>query len=282
MQAHPAAPADAVRAPAVAAAREGGSDAGRDALLARVLAAHGGLDAWRGVDRIDATLSTGGLAFALKGQRGRMLRRRVSVHPHLRRTLIDDYPAPGSRAEWQGDAVRVLGIGPTVSTERPDARAHLRRRRATFAWDELDLLYFVGYALWNYLSFPYLLLDPGVDVRAGRAGAAPMLDVRFPPGYPTHCARQYFVLDGDGGLRRHDYVAEVFGRLAAGANHCDAYRTVDGLRLYTRRHVVPSLGRTASLPWPTLVWIELDDLRVVRGGPLPAEPAAGRPVPAAR
>jgi hypothetical protein len=41
---------------------------------------------------------------------------------------------------------------------------------------------------------------------------------------------------------------------------------VDGLRFYTRRLVTPRFGDPLVLPGPTLVWIELDDIRVHRRG----------------
>jgi hypothetical protein len=57
--------------------------------------------------------------------------------------------------------------------------------------------------------------------------------------------------------------ADVIGRWAAAANFCVASAEAGGLSFYSRRRVFPRLGANTVLPVPTLVWIEIDDLRVV-------------------
>ncbi len=75
------------------------------------------------------------------------------------------------------------------------------------------------------------------------------------------------LLDAAGLLLRHDYTADVIGGWATAANRRLASEVVDGLRFYTRRLVTPRFGDHPVLPGPTLVWIELDDIRVRwRGG----------------
>lgn len=81
---------------------------------------------------------------------------------------------------------------------------------------------------------------------------------------PTHSALQTFHVDAAGLLLRHDYTADVIGGWATAANRCLASAVVDGLRFYTRRLVTPRFGDHLVLPGPTLVWIELDDIRVHR------------------
>ena len=94
-----------------------------------------------------------------------------------------------------------------------------------------------------------------------------MLRAAFGPQVPTHSALQTFHVDAAGLLLRHDYTADVIGGWATAANRCLASAVVDGLRFYTRRLVTPRFGDHLVLPGPTLVWIELDDIRVHgRGG----------------
>jgi len=232
-------------------------------LLDRVFRAHGAIESWRRVWRIDASFSSGGLAYVTRLQEGKLLRHRISVFPHEMRTIIRDYPTAGQTGHWQRDQVRIEPFDEAPARVRDRARDRFATWRARLYWDDLDLLYFVGYALWNYLSFPFLLHRHEVDIAVGKINGRSILDVRFPHDFPTHSRRQYFQIDKDGLLVRHDYVAEVFGRWAAGANFCRANSVIEGLRFYTRRRVVPSLGRSAALPFPTLVWIELDDLRIL-------------------
>lgn len=239
---------------------------GREA-FDRIMVAHGGRESWAGVAGIHARLSTGGLAYATRGIRSSGIDLQVAVRPAERVVEIADYPCTGWWGKWHDDQVWVGPSGGPFS----DARSQMRQRFKGWIrhprWDALDLLYFLGYALWNYLSFPILLGHPGTRiriVRGGQVGQPTILAVRFPAELPTHSQDQRFHLDASGFLRRQDYVAEVFGTWAAGANHCLHAETVDGLRLYTRRRVVPALGGRVALPGPTLVWIHLDEVQVHR------------------
>ena len=158
--------------------------------------------------------------------------------------------------------------------ERLDPRGHFGGVVQQVYWDKLDILTFAGYALWNYLSFPFLLEGKAVEL-TGAEGPSESgvlrLDACFPSGAPTHSERQSFFIDAERRLVRHDYTAEPIGSWATGANLCLGSEIVAGLRFYTRRKVFPRLGPQKSVVrYPTLVWIELDDVSVV-----PADPARG-------
>jgi hypothetical protein len=91
------------------------------------------------------------------------------------------------------------------------------------------------------------------------------LRVNFPEDLDTHSRRQTFYVDSGGLLRRHDYVAEVVGRWAKAAHLCADHVEADGLVFPSRRWVRPIGPRNRPLPMPTMVWIELTDLRVETG-----------------
>lgn len=237
-------------------------------LLDTVLSVHGGRTHWMLVDRIEGALSSGGLAFALHGQAHALRGLRVVVWPHAVRVELRDYVRPGWTGVWTRQHVALHDERGTVQRERLQPRASFERWSRQVHWDALDMLYFAGYALWNYLSFPFVLAQPGVTVTVAPVrpgGAATVrLDARFDPDIPTHSPQQRFWLDAQGYLLRHDYTADVIGRLATAAHLCQAAESVSGLRFYTRRRVVPRFGQRLVLPGPTLVWIELDALRVIR------------------
>jgi hypothetical protein len=236
-------------------------------LLDDVIAAHGGRERWRQVDTIEANLSSGGLAFALHLQPRALLNLKVAVRPHAREVVLGDYVHPGWRGVWTGDEVRILDDQGKTAAQRSQPRMSFSRLDRQVRWDKLDMLYFAGYALWNYLSFPFILEAPGVSLTESKrpqTRGARRIDARFDPGIPTHSTLQSFHLDNKGLLLRHDYTADVIGRWARAANACLASECVDGLRFYTRRRVTPRIGPDKSLPLPTLVWIEIDDIRVRR------------------
>jgi hypothetical protein len=112
-----------------------------------------------------------------------------------------------------------------------------------FGWDDLDLLYFLGYALWNYAVTPFVFLWSGFECREGsplRVRNGEMLrslHVTYPPAFPTHCREQRFYFDKARRLRRIEYSADVFGGWARAVHECDSHRTFDGLVFPTHRIV---------------------------------------------
>lgn len=231
-----------------------------DPRLEAVFDAHGGLASWAGVTAIEGQLSCGGFALASRLQRRALRRLRFRVEPHARRVTLRDFGRLGWVGTWSPAGVS-LRDGNGLVGQRPDARAHFDRWASVIAWDRLDVLYFAGYALWNYLSFPFLLGQPGVTVSFDDR----RLVVDFPPDLPTHSPRQAFHLDVHGHLLRHDYTAEVYGRWAHVANLVRGATVAGGHRFYTRRRAWARLGSgSAIVPWPLIIWIELDDLVVVR------------------
>lgn len=139
--------------------------------------------------------------------------------------------------------------------------------RRNVRWDALDAAYFAGYAWWNYLSSPILLMRDGVSVTEGdkwsEAGEQwRRLEVNFPPDIHTHSQRQTFYVDDAGLIRRHDYVAYPIGRWARAAHYCDDHRDFAGLVFPTRRRVRPVGPGGRSLPQPILVALDIDEIDV--------------------
>lgn len=238
---------------------------GLDRTLNDIIAAHGGRELWHGLTALEAVLSVDGFLFRAKRiaplQRVRMLA--DTTAPQL--TLFD-WPAPGQRGEWFGDAeVRIITADGFILGRRCLPRRYFKGLRRELWWDPLDFLYFAGYACWNYLTTPFLFLTPGFafETLPPPPDGSLRLAVTFPPAVPTHCPRQIFHFDAQGKLLRLDYTAEVVGRWASAAHLCSEYRDFDGLRAPTRRRVLPLFHRQHPLSFPTLVDIEVHALRQV-------------------
>lgn len=121
--------------------------------------------------------------------------------------------------------------------------------------------------MWNYLSFPLLLTRSGVEaeeISPWRSNGEELrrIEATFPESFDTHSRRQRFYLGAGGLLVRHDYVAEVVGGWARAAHICADHVEANGLVFPTRRWVRPIGTRNRPLPIPTMVWIQLADLRV--------------------
>lgn len=235
-------------------------------ILQQIIDVHGGIALWRDTDAIEADISAWGLLFTIK-HRPMLSHVRVTAMAHEPRFVFHEFPAPGMTAELIGnDEVRISGSDGKVVARRLEPRSAMRGLRCNLYWDALDFIYFGGYAMWNYLLTPFLFLYEGVQCELLEpAGNVPTswarLQVNFPDHIPTHCRRQIFYFDENRHLRRLDYTAEVVGHWAHAAHLCEDYREFGGLKAPTRRRVLPLLWGSKPLPGPTLVALDINDMR---------------------
>lgn len=240
------------------------------ALLDGVLDAHGGLQRWRAAETVHGRVRTGGLLLRTRVPGNRFADYRITVHVQQARTVLDPFPRDGYRGVFESGQVRIESHDGAVISSRAHPRAAFFGRsglRRNIRWDPLDSVYFAGYAMWNYLTTPYLLTREGVAVEEGAPWQQEgetwrRLIVSFPPDIDTHSPRQTFYVDASGLLRRHDYVPEVVGHWARAAHNCADPVDVDGFVFPTCRWVHPIGPGNRSLPFPTLVSILLTDIRV--------------------
>lgn len=237
--------------------------------LTSIIDAHGGEDRWRSLEAIEAVLSVRGFLFAMK---------RVPPMKHVRvrawirepRFTFFDFPRQGQNGEFMGDKeVLIADSLGNVVRKRLQPRPYFSGLRRSFYWDSLDFIYFGGYATWNYLLTPFLFLHDGfafeeIGPVRGLSGFPTVLRTTFPEDIPTHCKTQTFYFDDQGLLRRLDYTAEVIGHWAHAAHLCDEYTEVDGLRFPTHRRVMPLGFGNKPLPGPTLVAIDVHEIRPIR------------------
>jgi hypothetical protein len=249
------------------------NDSKTEQIVREVIEAHGGMDRWSGLDALDAEISASGFLFTTK-------RRPVLNHVRVRaatrepRFTFFDFPLQGQTAELFGNnEVQVRDRGGTILARRNNPRAAFTGLRRQFVWDDLDFIYFAGYATWNYLTTPFLLARKGFEIETleplpGALSQFTRLQVIFPEDIPTHSRRQVFYIDEQRLLRRLDYTAEVVGMWAHAAHLCEDFRTFGGITAPTRRRVRPLPFGNMPLPGPVLVKLDVHDIR-----PVPASPA---------
>ena len=230
--------------------------------LNTIFDAHGGLDFWRSLSAIDVEMSASGFLFTAK---------RVPVQHHARLTIntrnpettLWNYPAPGQQTTLHGtDRIEITDSDGTVLQTRTDPRSAFAHAKPWTSWDAVDFAYFCGYAMWNYLTLPFLLVQPGVTVDTAAdttAHGLTRLKVGYPATLPTHSPTQQLYVDSSGRLHRHDYTAEVVGGWAKAVHLCEDYRQFGGLSMPTQRRVYPKGPFNRPLPLPTLVAIDIHD-----------------------
>lgn len=242
-------------------------------LLERALEAHGGLERWRSAERVRVRLRSGGRMFDVRFQ-GRTISRatrsgaEVQFWTDVPRAVFEGFPRPGARGYFDQGDVRIESDRGDRQLQRAHAREAFSRLSHKVRWDTLDALYFIGYALWNYVSTPFMLARPGFELREGEAWHEgretwQRLEVTFPPDIPTHSREQTFYFDEGGLLRRLDYTAEVFAHWARASNYCYTYRELSGIMVPTRRKVTLRGPGGHPLPWPTMVWIDIQDFELI-------------------
>lgn len=232
-------------------------------VLTEIIDAHGGHAYWNSLDSIEIKISASGFLFTAKG---------IQPLSHVRMTLcttrpevvIHDYPEPGQTTCFFGDErVEIIDVHGNVLQKRTRPRKAFHQLRRLFRWDTLDFAYFSSYAMWCYMTTPFLFLHEGVEVAdaidSGSDGYT-RLAVKFPETVPVHCACQDFYFDKEHHLHRLDYTAEVVGSWAYAAHFCESYRQFSGLFLPTRRRVYPKLLCNRPMEWLTLVAIDIHDV----------------------
>lgn len=234
-------------------------------LLAHVLEAHGGLARWQSHDTLSAHLSQGGVLWAMKGKAGML--DEVDVTIALRRQWTSHAPfgAPGQRTSVTPDRAAIEGSGGQAVAELPDPRASFAGFGLETPWSDLQLAYFVGYAMWNYLTLPFAFAEPGFDFHDMPAWEEEgetwqRLRVTYPDTIATHNRTQTFYFGADYRLRRHDYDVDINGGTPA-VHYFSDYTTVDGIALPTRHMIYvrnPDLGHGKE---PLVVSIVVSNVR---------------------
>jgi hypothetical protein len=212
-------------------------------LLDDAIAGHGGLERWNAVRGLRLTVRIGGAILASRLASPRRRTVDAFVDPRRPYATLSPFPRPGRIGIFDGDHVRIENAAGAIVAAREIRRGRDGRPERRWPWTNLDVLYFFGYAMWNYSVIPYVFLGPGFETREGdpwreRNGEVwRRLLVVYPAAFPAHCREQTMYFDGRGWLRRLDYTADVFGPMARGAHYCHAHRAFDGLVFPTHRVV---------------------------------------------
>jgi hypothetical protein len=234
-------------------------------LLNRVLDAHGGLENWQKVRYLDVRLSLSGGLFQIKGRPEGFHDVIMRMEMHQPRVTLVPFGGPDCRGQFTPDRVWIEERNGRIVEERTNPRASFAGHVLETRWDQLQMLYFTSYAMWNYLTTPLLFTLPGVDVREigphkEHGETWERLQVRFPSTIPTHCTEQTFYFNEKGLLQRLDYVTDIVGGVAA--HYCFDNTGFSGLVFPILRRVVSRTSNDPLISDPTAVLILISDILV--------------------
>ena len=235
-----------------------------DNLLKFAIEAHGGLNAWNKLHTLHANVSIGGALWDLKGLPGLFNNTRVELKLHSQH-VITHLVDVDERIVFAPNQISLESEAGKILETRIGPRSAFAGHSADSKWDKLHAGYFSSYALWGYLTTPFLYSYPGFDPREidlwhENGERWRVLQVTFPDGYAAHTRTQYSYFGEGGLLRRHLYTVDVLGG-AHGANYAFEYRAVDGVMLPTRRRVFAYNDARQKVAEPVLVSIDLSEIR---------------------
>lgn len=233
-------------------------------LLEKVLQAHGGLDRWWGFSRVNAAIVTGGALWAIKGLVQDPNPREMTVWLHEERASVTPYGKPEWHTEFAPGRIAIVNASGEMVSERIEPRKAFAGHDMNTPWDLLHRAYFNGYALWTYLTTPFLLAMPGVEVdeiEPWREGGETwrVLRARFPNEIASHSTVQDFFFGDDLLLRRHDYNVDVAGGFDAAQLVFD-YIEADGIRLPSKRRAYTRAPDRQVRFDPLMVSIDISDV----------------------
>jgi hypothetical protein len=233
-------------------------------LLDTVIKAHGGMDRWNQLHTVTAHLAQGGVFWALKGQPGVLDDVFVTASLHEERVSHYPFGAPGRRSAFTPNRVAIETDTGTVLEALDQPRASFAGHTLQTPWTTLQLAYFVGTAMWTYLTQPFTFTLPGfktteLDPWQENGEQWRRLRVTWPGHLATHSTEQTLYVGDDGLIRRHDYDVEIAGN-SRGAHYIPGYTEVAGIMVPTRHRIFPRADDGRALTEPLLVSIDVSQV----------------------
>jgi len=232
-------------------------------LLQVAVDAHGGLSRWNQLKRVKASLSITGAIWQMKGKPD--ILKDVSIEAELHKErLTTHFNGKGIRTVFEPNRVIVETEGGRLVDNRDDPRSAFRGHTRQTPWDDVHVAYFSSYALWNYLTIPFLYTYSGFVTEE----LAPWqengeqwrpLKVTVPDSVASHSREQVAYFGPDGLLRRHAYTVDIMGG-TAGLNYASDFRNVDGIVVPTKRRVYARDANNQKIPEPVLVAIDIREI----------------------
>jgi hypothetical protein len=230
-----------------------------------VIDAHGGIERWNKVKTIEGDMSITGALWARKGWPDALKGVHVAADARDQWIGYRPFTGEGLRSSYTPDLTVIETRDGKPFKKRANPRAAFDGHTVETPWDDLNLAYFSGYAMWNYLNAPFIFALPGftteeIEPWHEDGERRRRLRVVFPDHIATHCPEQIFHINGEGLMCRMDYSAQVAGGVPT-AHYISDHREFSGIKVATKRRALRRKPDGTALPEPVFVAIDIADIR---------------------
>jgi hypothetical protein len=234
-------------------------------LLEYVVDAHGGLDTWNRLEKVQGQFSIGGAIWVFKGVPDVLRDVAITADLHTERISIGPISGEPKRSVFAGHRLELRSDTDAVIETRDDPRQAMGELPYDAKWDALHAAYFASEAWWTYLTAPFLFTYPGfhaeeVEPFHENGTSYRTLKVSFPPDVDSHTSEQFFHYREDGLLHRHTYTVDILNG-ATGANYPSDFHTVDGIAVPFTRRIYGYDDDGQKVPEPLLVSLDVHEVR---------------------
>ena len=232
-------------------------------LLDFVVEAHGGLKRWGELQTVSAHLIQGGVTWEMVGQKGVLDDVHVTARLHEER--VSHYPfGAADRSVFTPEHVAIESDDGTVIEALDQPRASFAGHTLQAPWTAAQLAYFVGTAMWTYLTQPFTFTLPGFETselepwrESGEQWRR--LRVTWPDNLASLSTVLTVYVGEDGLIRREDYDVDILAG-SAGAHYMSGYTKVAGIMLPTGHRILPRTPDGQAITEPLLISIDLSEI----------------------
>jgi hypothetical protein len=232
-------------------------------LLQKAVDAHGGLKRWNEISSVTVAASLTGAIWFVKSQ-GDYLKDVVMTVNTKKEWMTTDFPGQDKRFLFTPERLVMEKRDGTLIQARDNPEKAFEGQTRDTPWDDLQVAYFQGEALWTYLNTPFLYTQDGFqteEIASIQVNGETWrrLKVTFPDHIKSHTREQISCFGPDGLIRRHDYTVDILGG-ATGLNYATDYKDVGGIIFPTKRRIYAYEGDYQLVPEPLLVKIDISEI----------------------
>jgi hypothetical protein len=125
-------------------------------LLNRDITSHGGLERWNKITLLESDVSVTGSTWSRKGWPDAPKNVHVSAHAQDQWISYGPFTGGNKRSRCTPAHTVIENARGQIVKQRHNPRSAFAGHTAETKWDDLHFAYFSGYAMWNYLTNPFL------------------------------------------------------------------------------------------------------------------------------